>query len=31
VINVEPQEFVNKVKAKGLNSQILPIGETYTF
>jgi L-ascorbate metabolism protein UlaG (beta-lactamase superfamily) len=31
VINVEPQEFVKKLKAKGLNGQILAIGETYTF
>jgi len=31
VIDVEPQEFVKKLKAKGLNGQILAIGETYTF
>lgn len=31
VIDVEPQDFVNKVKVKGINSQILHIGETYSF
>ena len=31
VINVEPQDFVNKVKALGFNSQILAVNDSYQF
>lgn len=31
VIDADPQKFVDMVKKKGLNSQILPIGETYVY
>ncbi len=31
VINVEPGEFVSKVREKGLQSQILPVGSTYQY
>jgi L-ascorbate metabolism protein UlaG (beta-lactamase superfamily) len=31
IIDVEPQEFVDKVKSLGYNSQVLPIGETFNF
>ncbi len=31
VIDVDPNEFVNAVQAKGLNSQVLPIGETFEY
>ena len=31
LIKAEPQEFVDKVKGLGLNSQILPIDETYEY
>ncbi len=31
IIDVEPQKFVDAAKAKGLNAEILPIGETLEF
>jgi L-ascorbate metabolism protein UlaG (beta-lactamase superfamily) len=31
VIKVDPNEFVNKVKARGLNGQVLAIGSSYEF
>jgi L-ascorbate metabolism protein UlaG (beta-lactamase superfamily) len=31
VINVDPAEFVNKVKALGFKSQVLAIGSSYEF
>jgi L-ascorbate metabolism protein UlaG (beta-lactamase superfamily) len=31
IIDVEPQEFVDKVKGLGYNSQILPIGDEFNF
>jgi L-ascorbate metabolism protein UlaG (beta-lactamase superfamily) len=31
VINADPEEFVSKVKARGFDSFVLPIGESYDF
>jgi L-ascorbate metabolism protein UlaG (beta-lactamase superfamily) len=31
IIEADPNEFVTKVKAKGLNAQVLPIGESLEF